>query len=59
MILSLSDLRILAMYGAKKQQNLQLLDDLACNSANKPFFRNLIKSLFAQRSNDGKSAVTF
>ncbi len=41
----------------KKQQNLQLLDDLTCNSANKPSFQNLTKSLFAQRSIDGKSAV--
>ena len=30
----------------KKQQNLQLLDILACNLANKPSFQNLTKSLF-------------
>ena len=28
------------MYEAKKQQNQQLLNDLACNSANKPSFQN-------------------
>ncbi len=43
----------------KSQQNLQLLDVLACNSANKPSFSNPTKSLFAQRSIDVKSAATF
>ncbi len=36
-------LRIHAMYEAKKQQNLQRQDILACNSANKPSFQNLTK----------------
>ncbi len=37
---SVIELRIPAMYEVKKtQQNLQLLDILACNSANKPFVR--------------------
>ncbi len=43
----------------KKQQKLQLLDILACNSANKQSFQNPTKSLFAQRSIDGKSAALF
>ena len=51
-------LRILASYEAKIAKNLQLLDIQTCNSANKPFFKNLTNSLFAQRSVDVKSAVT-
>ncbi len=31
------------MYEVKKEQNLQLLDVLACNSANKPSFSNPTK----------------
>ena len=42
----IQSLRILAIYEAKKQQNLQILDNLACNSANKPSFQNLTKSLY-------------
>ncbi len=35
----------------KIAKNLQLLDNLACNSAIKPSFQNPTKSLFAQYSN--------
>ena len=43
----------------KNSPNQQLLDILTCNSGNKPSFKNPTKSLFAQRSIDVKSAVTF
>ena len=44
-------LRILATFEAKIAKT--------CNSANNPSFLNLTKSLFAQRSLDVKSAVTY
>ncbi len=37
------------MYEAKKQQNLQLLDILACNSANKQSFKNLTQTYLPKR----------
>ncbi len=40
-------------------QDLQLLDVMACNSANKQSFQNPTKGLFAQYSIDVKSTVTF
>ncbi len=43
----------------KNSENLQLLDVLASNLANKPSFQNPTKNHFTQRSLDGKSAVTF
>ncbi len=43
----------------KAKYNMLLLDVLACKTANKQSFQNLVKSRFAQRSIDGKSAVTF
>ncbi len=42
----------------KNSKNLRPLDILACNSANKPSFQNLTKSLFAQCSIDVKSAMS-
>ena len=50
-------LRILASYKTKKNQ--QPVDILAYNSANKPSFQDMTKNLFAQRSIDEKSTVTF
>ncbi len=42
-------------YGlGKKQQNLQLLDVLACNSANTPSFQNPTKSLFTSIDSGAK-----
>ncbi len=44
---------------AKIAKNLQLLDVLACNSADKASFQNREKGFFSQHPLDGKSAVTF
>ena len=38
----------------KSSENMQLLDVLVCNTANKQSFQHLRKSHFAQRSIDGK-----
>ncbi len=43
----------------KNRKKRQLLDILACNLANHPSFQNPEKGLFAQRSIDEKTAVTF
>ena len=45
-LLAISPLRILAIYEAKKQQNLQLPYILTSNSANKPSFQNPTKKEF-------------
>ncbi len=56
-------LRIRAMYEAKKQQNLQLLDILACNSASKPSFQNPTKKsacpILKRWYNKGASNISY
>ena len=44
---------------AKIAKNLELLDILACNSANRPSFQNPTRSRFGQRSTDVNSGVRF
>ncbi len=55
----LSGIKVTRHVCFKNSKNLRLLDILACDSANKPSFQNLTKSLFVQWSIDVKSAVTF
>ncbi len=50
-------LRIPAMYEVKKQQNLQVLDVLRCNSANKPSFSNPTK-LFTTTDHCSKKCLS-